>query len=120
MKHYAEDGQRLTDCCGCYSTYMDSTHRGDPQVLCCKKCCHPVAHGQGNGSEYRDVNPYADHSLVDLAEVMLSAQGDDLKLAREALHVKMRDAASKQGPIRVTDCTGSFDWLPQGKLKRVN
>ena len=45
-KNYADDGQRLTDCCGCYSTYHDRT-------LCCKKCWREVEHGQGDGSEYK-------------------------------------------------------------------
>jgi len=51
VKRYAEDGCRLTDCCGCYSTYHDD---GDDQhVLCCKKCWEEVDCGQGDGSEYR-------------------------------------------------------------------
>lgn len=44
---YDENGQRLTDCCGVYSTYSGET-------LCCKKCWHAVEFGQGDGSEYRE------------------------------------------------------------------
>jgi hypothetical protein len=44
---YDRNGQRLTDCCGVYSTYSDET-------LCCKKCWHTVEIGQGDGSEYRE------------------------------------------------------------------
>lgn len=44
---YAKDGQRLTDCCGAYSTYCEG-------MLCCKKCYYEVPLGQGDGSEYKD------------------------------------------------------------------
>ena len=44
---YDEDGQRLTSCCGCYSTYQDG-------FLCCKRCYEFVPIGEGDGSEYRD------------------------------------------------------------------
>ena len=73
-------------------------------------------------------NPYSDYSIVDLAQILLNASKEVmsrphnltyLKLAREALQAKMQDAVSKQGPIRVTDHTGTFD-LPQGKLKKFN
>ena len=37
------DGTRLTDCCGAYSTYMDTDE------LCCKECYNPVQDGQGDG-----------------------------------------------------------------------
>lgn len=47
MKRYAEDGQRLTDCCGCYSTFDEHG------VLYCKKCYEEVPMGQGDGLEYR-------------------------------------------------------------------
>ena len=42
---YNEQGMRLTDCCGCYSTFCDET-------LCCKRCFYPVPHGQGDGNEH--------------------------------------------------------------------
>lgn len=37
------DGTRLTDCCGAYSTYMDTDE------LCCKACYNPVEYGEGDG-----------------------------------------------------------------------
>lgn len=43
-KHY--DRQRLTDCCGVFSTY---TGDGD---LVCKKCYGDVEPGEGDGSAY--------------------------------------------------------------------
>lgn len=49
-KRYDENGQRLTNCCGAYSTYMDG------EVLCCKKCYRGVGFGEGDGSEYRTVS----------------------------------------------------------------
>lgn len=49
MKRYDEHGCRLTDCCGCYSTYMDA---GDgSEMLCCKMCHWEVGLGEGDGSE---------------------------------------------------------------------
>lgn len=49
-KHYDEGGQRVTNCCGCYSTYMDA---GDgSQILCCKSCYNEVDFGEGDGSEF--------------------------------------------------------------------
>lgn len=50
-KNYDRNGQRTTDCCGCYSTYMDGGSGGD-MILCCKKCHNPVSLGQGDGSEF--------------------------------------------------------------------
>ena len=50
-KRYDETGQRLTDCCEAYSTYMDG------ELLCCKKCYREVELGQGDGSEYRPMTP---------------------------------------------------------------
>ena len=44
---YNKDGMRMTDCCGCVSTYDD----GD--ILYCKGCFKPVPNGQGDGSEYK-------------------------------------------------------------------
>ena len=54
-KQYANDGTRLTDCCGAYSTYMETYY--DPTTdyaefeLCCKECCKIVEVGQGDGNE---------------------------------------------------------------------
>ena len=54
-KQYADDGTRLTDCCGAYSTYMETYY--DPITdyaefeLCCKKCREIVEVGQGDGNE---------------------------------------------------------------------
>lgn len=45
-KKYADDGTRLTDCCGAYSTFMEGE-------LCCKKCYEVVDYGEGDGSERR-------------------------------------------------------------------
>lgn len=45
-KRFADDGTRLTDCCGAYSTFHDET-------LCCKACHREVEFGQGDGSERR-------------------------------------------------------------------
>jgi len=42
---YDEDGQRLTSCCGCYSTYQDG-------FLCCKRCYEFVPIGEGDGNEF--------------------------------------------------------------------
>jgi len=43
-KRYDEDGCRLTDCCGAYSTYMDLG-------LSCRACCKEVEIGEGDGCE---------------------------------------------------------------------
>ena len=45
-RKYNDDGMRLTDCCGCVSSFCDDT-------LCCKGCYKAVPHGQGDGLEYR-------------------------------------------------------------------
>jgi len=54
---YDDLGQRLTDCCAAYSTYAECGTFDKPgettQILCCKGCYHPVALGQGDGSEFR-------------------------------------------------------------------
>jgi len=46
VKRYDAGGQRVTSCCGCYSTYCDA-------VLCCKNCYNEVEIGEGDGSEFR-------------------------------------------------------------------
>ena len=56
MTHYDQSGCRLTDCCGCYSTYMDSGQLVDTQQLCCKRCCRVVPNGQGDGSEHKVID----------------------------------------------------------------
>ncbi len=48
-KKYDEDGMRLTDCCGCCSTYCLDTGE-----LVCKKCFEVVEFGEGDGSEYKE------------------------------------------------------------------
>lgn len=49
-KKYDKGGQRVTSCCGCYSTYCDA---GDgSQILCCKSCYNEVDFGEGDGSEF--------------------------------------------------------------------
>lgn len=52
MKRYDEHGQRVTDCCGTYSTYMDDGS-GEDMVLCCKRCYQEVGFGEGDGEEFR-------------------------------------------------------------------
>ena len=44
-KKYDDNGMRLTDCCGAFSTFAED-------VLCCKACWAPVPWGQGDGSEH--------------------------------------------------------------------
>ena len=55
-KRYAEDGCRLTDCCGAYSTYSGA-------ILCCKSCWEEVPDGQGDGEEEDELwrRVFADH-----------------------------------------------------------
>lgn len=53
MKRYDDLGQRVTDCCGCYSTFCEG-ESGDCDVLCCKKCYHEVEFGEGDGSEFAE------------------------------------------------------------------
>jgi hypothetical protein len=64
---YDEDGQRLTDCCGCYSTYHDD-------VLCCKKCYAEVEHGQGDGSEYIDGRETGGPVTIDVRDLLAKAE----------------------------------------------
>ena len=52
-KRYDKGGQRVTSCCGSYSTYMDDGYNG-LTMLCCKKCYNEVDFGEGDGSEFRD------------------------------------------------------------------
>ena len=47
-KKYDENGSRLTDCCGSYSTYDCEGN------LECKSCFGRVAIGEGDGSERKD------------------------------------------------------------------
>ena len=44
-KFDSEDGGRLTDCCGCYSTFDQDGG------LYCKACYRYVSFGEGDGSE---------------------------------------------------------------------
>ena len=43
-RNYTNNGTRLTDCCGAYATFHDTT-------LCCKVCWKEVPDGQGDGTE---------------------------------------------------------------------
>ena len=43
-KYHRRTWDRLTDCCGAYSTYVEG-------ILSCKKCYHEVPQGQGDGTE---------------------------------------------------------------------
>ena len=53
-KRFDNGGQRVTSCCGSYSTYMDASDDPmDDQVLCCKACYNEVEFGEGDGSEVR-------------------------------------------------------------------
>lgn len=51
-KKYDDEGGgcRLTDCCGCYSTYVDTD-------LACKGCYAIVSVGEGDGCEYLNDPP---------------------------------------------------------------
>ncbi len=49
---YDSLGQRVTSCCGRYSTYMDDGTGA--QVLCCKVCYEEVPVGEGDGNEFRE------------------------------------------------------------------
>lgn len=51
-KRYDENGQRVTDCCGCYSTYCG-------EVLVCKNCYHAVGIGEGDGAEHAPTSEMA-------------------------------------------------------------
>jgi hypothetical protein len=52
--NYDCDGQRLTDCCGAYSSFYEVNNIGHIDTLCCKKCGHEVSMGEGDGNEYRN------------------------------------------------------------------
>lgn len=49
-KRYNREGMRMTNCCGCCSTYCDTP---SGWILCCKKCWKAVGIGQGDGSEWK-------------------------------------------------------------------
>jgi len=62
-QRYDDTGQRLTDCCGAYSTFMEGDTTAEcGDILCCKKCYREVELGQGDGSEYRTVLTTAESS----------------------------------------------------------
>ncbi len=53
---YDDLGQRVTTCCGAYSTYLDNSgphDEGPNQLLCCKACYAPVPNGEGDGTEFK-------------------------------------------------------------------
>jgi len=50
-KRYDEFGQRVTSCCGCYSTYIENGT--GHYALCCKKCYEEVEFGEGDGGEFK-------------------------------------------------------------------
>ena len=64
-RNYTPEGMRLTDCCGAYSTYMDSDYPG-ARTLCCKVCFHEVPFGQGDGAEFKPAAKYPQHILRDM------------------------------------------------------
>ena len=45
---FADDGTRLTDCCGAYSTHVE-------YELVCKGCYNVVPQGQGDGTQIQGV-----------------------------------------------------------------
>lgn len=47
-KKYNEEGMRLTDCCGAWSSYDENGE------LYCKACFNLVEPGEGDGSEYEE------------------------------------------------------------------
>lgn len=49
-KYHPETGDRLTNCCGMYSTFL-CNGTPDAMTLCCKGCYHEVPFGQGDGNE---------------------------------------------------------------------
>lgn len=51
MKRYDDGGQRVTSCCGSYSTYMDAGY--GTEILSCKACYNEVDFGEGDGSEFK-------------------------------------------------------------------
>jgi len=51
MKRFADDGMRLTDCCGADSTWRQDV-RTEQEVLTCRACYKLVKFGEGDGSEY--------------------------------------------------------------------
>ena len=53
-KRYNEEGMRLTDCCGAYSSFYEVDNIGYIDTLLCKKCGERVDNGEGDGSEYRE------------------------------------------------------------------
>lgn len=68
-KKYDKGGQRVTSCCGCYSTYCDVTGDPEDQILCCKSCYREVEFGEGDGSEFRaGVNPDLYYKNLSAAE----------------------------------------------------
>ena len=51
-KIYDQFGQRLTSCCGCYSTYCEDGN--GREALCCKSCYNGVGIGEGDGNEFAE------------------------------------------------------------------
>ncbi len=60
VKRYDAGGQRVTSCCGSYSTYADCGTSEHVEVLCCKVCWCEVDFGEGDGSEFRPEMSEAD------------------------------------------------------------
>lgn len=110
-KTYDAEGCRLTDCCGVYSTHVDAGNEN--WTLCCKSCHSDVTIGEGDGSE---VNPYVKKTPIELATILRVAQGEELKMAREALQSKMRKHVGEQ-KIEIRDYTNSFPHLPLREVK---
>jgi hypothetical protein len=50
---FADDGMRLTDCCGACSSFYECDNPGHIDTLLCKKCGRHVNTGEGDGNEYR-------------------------------------------------------------------
>jgi hypothetical protein len=50
---FAENGMRLTDCCGCCSSYYECDNIGCIDTLLCKNCGAHVEPGEGDGTQHR-------------------------------------------------------------------
>ena len=51
---FDKNGMRLTDCCGCASSYYECDNIGYIDTLLCKKCGAHVEVGEGDGTQCRE------------------------------------------------------------------
>jgi hypothetical protein len=54
MKQYNDEGMRMTDCCGAFSSFYEMDNLGHIDTLLCKKCGGYVEFGEGDGNEHRE------------------------------------------------------------------